>query len=84
MNPKATTLGALRRDVDGGRVARRSVKSEIRDNLIDKLRAGEPLFPGIIGYDDSVVPQVVNACCRGTTSSCSACAARRRRASCAR
>src|SRR5437763_15439436 len=55
------TLGALRKDVEAGRVARRSVKSEVRDNLIRKLRAGEALFPGIIGYDDSVVPQVVNA-----------------------
>jgi magnesium chelatase subunit I len=61
MTPKATTLGALRTDVEAGRLARRSVKSEIRDNLIHKLRGGEPLFPGIIGYDDSVVPQVVNA-----------------------
>src|SRR5260370_31260379 len=61
MNSKATTLGALRKDVEAGRVARRSVKSEIRDNLIRKLRAGETLFPGIIGYDDSVIPQVVNA-----------------------
>ena len=58
---KATTLGALRNDVEAGRVVRRPVKSEIRDNLIRKLRAGETLFPGIIGYDDSVVPQVVNA-----------------------
>ena len=61
MNPKPTTLGALRREVEGGRVARRSVKTEIRDNLIVKLRSGEALFPGIIGYDDTVVPQVVNA-----------------------
>ena len=61
MNSKATTLGALRKDVEAGRVARRSVKSEVRDNLIRKLRAGDTLFPGIIGYDDSVVPQVVNA-----------------------
>ena len=61
MHPKATTLGALRKDVEAGRVPRRSVKSEIRDNLIRKLRAGETLFPGIIGYDDSVVPQVINA-----------------------
>jgi|SRR5436190_5654274 len=61
MTSKATTLGALRKDVEAGRVARRSVKSEVRDNLIRKLRAGDPLFPGIIGYDDSVVPQVVNA-----------------------
>ncbi|HYT75784.1 MAG TPA: hypothetical protein VEL79_13600 [Vicinamibacterales bacterium] len=61
MTPKAATLGALRKDVEAGRVARRGVKSEIRDNLIRKLRTGETLFPGIIGYDDSVVPQVVNA-----------------------
>ena len=61
MTPTATTLGELKRDVEAGRVARRSVKSEVRDNLIRKLRAGETLFPGIIGYDDSVVPQVVNA-----------------------
>src|SRR5215831_14964667 len=61
MTQRATTLGALRRDVESGRPARRSVKSEIRDNLINKIRAGETLFPGIIGYDESVVPQVVNA-----------------------
>src|SRR5215510_11167039 len=56
-----STLGALRAAVANGQVPRRSVKAEIRDNLIRKLRAGETLFPGIIGYDDSVVPQVVNA-----------------------
>lgn len=39
----------------------RSVKEELRENLIAKLRAGEALFPGIIGYEDSVIPQVVNA-----------------------
>ncbi|HEX7089668.1 MAG TPA: hypothetical protein VF192_06000 [Longimicrobiales bacterium] len=37
------------------------VKHEIRANLLRKLRAGETLFPGIIGYDDTVIPQVVNA-----------------------
>src|SRR5207244_1556009 len=37
------------------------VKSEMRRNLIRKLRAGEPLFPGIIGYDETVIPQVQNA-----------------------
>ena len=37
------------------------VKAELRKNLIGKLRAGEPLFPGIKGYDDSVIPQIVNA-----------------------
>ena len=37
------------------------VKAELRKNLIAKLRAGERLFPGIKGYDDSVIPQIVNA-----------------------
>src|SRR5437588_319358 len=39
----------------------RSVKDEMRANLIRKLRAGERLFPGIVGYDETVVPQIVNA-----------------------
>jgi magnesium chelatase subunit I len=51
------TLGDLRRS--GYRS--RPVKQEIRDNLICKLRAGEQLFPGIIGYDETVIPQLVNA-----------------------
>src|SRR5256885_14011125 len=38
-----------------------SVKDEMRANLVRKLRAGEKLFPGIVGYDESVVPQIVNA-----------------------
>ena len=38
----------------------RSVKDEMRANLIRKLRNQEDLFPGILGYDDSVVPQIVN------------------------
>ena len=42
-------------------VRRRTVKDEMRANLIRKLEAGRPFFPGIIGYEDSVVPQVVNA-----------------------
>jgi len=42
-------------------VPRRRVKDEIRANLIRRLAAGESLFPGIVGYDDTVVPQVVNA-----------------------
>ena len=39
----------------------RAVKEEIRANLVRKLKAGERLFPGIEGYEDSVVPQIVNA-----------------------
>jgi len=38
-----------------------SVKDELRANLIRKLRAGEKLFPGIVGYDESVIPQLTNA-----------------------
>ena len=52
-----TTLGELRAAGYRGR----SVKDELRDNLIRKLEAGETLFPGILGYDDSVVPQISNA-----------------------
>jgi magnesium chelatase subunit I len=56
------TVGALRRAVDEARLPRHpSVKDEIRANLLRKLHDRAPLFPGIIGYDDSVVPQVVNA-----------------------
>ena len=40
---------------------RRPVRDEVRDNLSDRLRRKETLFPGIIGYDDTVVPQMVNA-----------------------
>jgi len=39
----------------------RSVKDELRDNMIARLRAREPLFPGIIGYEHTVEPQIVNA-----------------------
>src|SRR5215213_9556342 len=38
-----------------------SVKDELRLNLIKKLRAGEKLFPGIVGYQDTVIPQLINA-----------------------
>ncbi len=53
----ARTLGELR--ASGYRP--RSVKDEMRANLIAKLRSGERLFPGILGYDETVVPQLVNA-----------------------
>ncbi len=39
----------------------RSVKDEMRANLVRRIRSGEKLFPGVLGYDDSVVPQIVNA-----------------------
>src|SRR3954453_20881675 len=56
-----STVADLRRAVASGTVPHRSVHQEVRDNLILKLRAGESLFPGIVGYDDTVVPQLVNA-----------------------
>jgi len=43
------------------RLTTRRVKDELRDNLIARLRADDAVFPGIVGYDDTVVPQVVNA-----------------------
>jgi magnesium chelatase subunit I len=39
----------------------RSVKDELRENLITKLQRREVIFPGVLGYDDSVVPEIVNA-----------------------
>src|SRR3954468_14602133 len=51
------TLGELRQ----ARLPKRTVKQEIRDNLMRKLQAGDALFPGIIGYDETVIPQLVNA-----------------------
>ena len=63
------TLGELRNHPLYGeaRLRDRTVKDELRENLISRLRDGahaasrEPIFPGIVGYDDSVVPQIVNA-----------------------
>jgi magnesium chelatase subunit I len=51
------TLGELKSQ--GYRV--RSVKDELRANLLDKLRRGERLFPGVVGYDETVIPQLTNA-----------------------
>ncbi|WP_263368645.1 sigma 54-interacting transcriptional regulator [Edaphobacter bradus] len=59
--PLPTTLGALRTSGFTPERLARSVKDELRQNLIAKLRAGETLFPGIVGYQDTVVPQIVNA-----------------------
>ena len=60
-----TTLGQLRASKFTEALVSRSVKDELRDNLIARLRktaaSGESLFPGIVGYDDTVVPQIVNA-----------------------
>jgi magnesium chelatase subunit I len=49
------------RDLKASRYQTLSVKDELRLNLIRRLRAGQKLFPGIVGYDDTVIPQLVNA-----------------------
>src|SRR5436305_3279607 len=60
--PRPPTLGELKRIPDfDPRGASRSVKGEIRRNLLRALEKGEPLFPGVHGYEDTVVPQIVNA-----------------------
>ena len=45
--------------------ASKSVKQEMRDNLVARLRRGESFLPGIVGYDDTVVPQIENAVLSG-------------------
>ena len=56
------TLGELRNsEFSEKKLARRSVKDELRGNLMERLRSSEPLFPGIVGYEDSVIPHIVNA-----------------------
>ena len=56
------TLGELRKSpFSEQRLRGRNVKDELRDNLIAKLRETGPVFPGIVGYDDTVVPQITNA-----------------------
>src|SRR6204780_1778731 len=56
-----TTLGALKSSFGERRLGERTVKSELRENLICKLQRGDDLFPGVVGFDDTVIPQIVNA-----------------------
>src|SRR5207249_5907336 len=56
------TLGELRKSqFSEPRFKHRSVKDEMRENLICKLKKDETLFPGIVGYDDTVIPEIINA-----------------------
>jgi magnesium chelatase subunit I len=56
------TLGALKASPWGApERRRRSVKDEMRQNLLPRLCHGGPLFPGVLGYEDTVMPQIVNA-----------------------
>jgi magnesium chelatase subunit I len=55
--PDPTTLGALR----AAAYPDRSVKDEMRANLLQALRERRRLFPGIVGFDETVIPELVNA-----------------------
>jgi magnesium chelatase subunit I len=55
-HPSISTVGELKQT--GYQPS--SVKDELRRNVIRKLKAGEELFPGIVGYRDSVIPQIIN------------------------
>ena len=55
-------LGELRKsDYNERRLLHRGVKDELRENLLARLKAPGPVFPGIVGYDDTVIPQMINA-----------------------
>jgi len=59
---RPSTLGALKQTVWASpERRRRTVHDEMRANLRARLAAGQPIFPGIVGYEDTVVPQIVNA-----------------------
>jgi magnesium chelatase subunit I len=57
----ATTIGELR----ASEYRPRTIREEMRSNLISKLERGEELFPGIVGYEETVLPQVENAILSG-------------------
>ncbi len=59
--PKPTTIGELRATGH----ACEPVKHELRRNLLARLRAGDELFPGIVGFDETVIPQICNAIISG-------------------
>ena len=61
MNTTIRTLGELK----AAGWKSRPVKVELRDNLVRAMRQGEPLFPGVLGYEDSVIPEIVNALLAG-------------------
>jgi magnesium chelatase subunit I len=60
-SPRPSTLAELRA---AGHV-RKPVKDEVRDNVLARLRANEPRFPGIVGFDDTVLPHVERALLAG-------------------
>jgi magnesium chelatase subunit I len=61
MSPQPKNLGELRKSQwSEQRIAERSVRQEIRENLLQKM-GDAAIFPGLHGYDDTVIPQIVNA-----------------------
>ncbi len=62
MHDLPVTLGTLKEsNFSEQRISGRSVKDELRQNLICRLQRGEDLFPGVVGYEETVIPQIVNA-----------------------
>jgi magnesium chelatase subunit I len=62
MSPQPKNLGELRRSPwSEEKVAQRTVRQELRENLLQRLEKNEPIFPGVHGYDDTVIPQITNA-----------------------
>ena len=57
------TLGELEssKEFYPARLKTRSVKDELRENLIARLKSKQPIFTGIVGFEDTVIPQIVNA-----------------------
>src|SRR5208283_3908892 len=62
-HPLPRTLGELRASTQfsEARLIARTVKDEMRENLMCRLKKRETVFPGIVGYEDTVIPQIVNA-----------------------
>ena len=58
---QASTIGELRQ----AEYRVLSVKEELRKNLVTRIRSGEELFPGIVGFEDTVLPQIENAILSG-------------------
>jgi len=63
MTSQPKTLGELRSSSNWSeqRLANRSLRQELRENLLCRMEKGEALFPGVHGYDDTVIPQIINA-----------------------
>src|SRR6202789_4317876 len=59
--PQTLTELASSKEFSEERIKQRSVKDELRENLIARLKKKQPIFQGIVGYEDTVIPQIVNA-----------------------